>query len=103
MSKQSIRKRGGNGSRRTKSAPSLPRHSKSKSRSWSRSKADIVTKRDLNTKGNDTANVGKVYNYNGIRLKLSKAAVWDHSQFGDHELLTKAKWIIGGDLKIQLL
>ena len=103
MSKQSIRKRGGNGSRRTKSASCLSRHSRSKSRSGSRSKASRVSKRDLYTKGNDTANEGKEYNYNGIRLKLSKASVYQGSQFGGPELVRKAEWIIGGDLKIQLI
>jgi len=103
MRKQSIRKRGGNGFRRTKSAPSLSRHDKSKSRSWSRSKASRVSRRDLKSKGNDPANEGKVFNYNGIRLKLNKADVIHYEQFQGPTLVSKAEWIIGGDLKIQLL
>jgi len=57
----------------------------------------------LNNVSSDTSNVGKVYNYNGIRLKLSKAAVWHVDFRGEQDLITKPQWIIGGNLKIQLL
>ena len=92
-------------SRKTKSAPTLSRRSKSKSRSrsWSRSKANRVSnKADLRRIGGDKSNVGKVFNYNGLRLKLNKEDVIHYEQFQGPTLVSKAVWVIGGDLKIQL-
>ena len=95
-------------SRKTKSAPTLSRSkskskSRSRSRSWSRSKANRVSnKADLRRIGGDKSNVGKVFNYNGIRLKLNKEDVIHYEQFQGPTLVSKAVWVIGGDLKIQL-
>tara|TARA_Y100000768_G_scaffold43956_1_gene28756 strand:- start:505 stop:786 length:282 start_codon:yes stop_codon:yes gene_type:complete len=90
-------------SRKTKSAPTLSRRSKSKSRSWSRSKANRVSnKADLRRIGREKSNVGKVFNYNGLRLKLNKEDVIHYEQFQGPSLVSKAVWVIGGDLKIQL-
>jgi len=89
-------------SRSTQSAPNRSR-SKSRSRSWSREKLTPVTKSKLNSIGQEPRNVGKLYNYNGLRLKLDKAAVIQYEQYGGPTLISKAVWTIGGDLKIQLV
>jgi hypothetical protein len=92
------------GNKSTQSAPNKSRsQSKSRSRSWSREKLTPVTKSKLNSIGQDSTNVGNVYNYNGLRLKLDKETVMEYDRYGYPEIRSKAAWTIGGDLKIQLI
>ena len=109
MSKRSVRR---GGTRGTKSAPSLSRHSKSKSKSKSNSRSNslsrskaikVSTKGDLRRLEEDTKNVNKVFIYNGIRIKLTKEAKYHYEQFQGPTQISAAVWVVGGDLKIQLL